>query len=52
MALTAVPTWPTSELDGDYLTELSATLKDVDVMVKRGRDVFVDATLCMFVPPY
>ncbi len=38
-----------TELEGDYFTELNATLKDVDVMVKRGREVFVDATLCMFV---
>ena len=37
-----------TELDGEYIVDLSVTAKDVDVMVKKGREVFVDATLCVF----
>lgn len=34
-----------TELEGEILTDLEVMVKDVDVMVKKGRDVFVDATV-------
>ena len=37
-----------TELEGEYLLDLNVSVKDVDVMVKKGRDVFVDATVCVY----
>lgn len=34
-----------TELEGNILTDLSVTAVDVDVMVKKGRDVYIDALL-------
>ncbi len=34
-----------TEYEGDMLTDLSVIVEDVDVMVKKGKDVYVDATL-------
>lgn len=33
------------DYDGEYLTDLDVKVCDVDVLVKRGRDVYVDATI-------
>ena len=37
-----------TELEGEYLLDLNVSVKDVDVMVKKGRDVFVDAVVCVY----
>ena len=37
-----------TDLEGEYLLDLNVSVKDVDVMVKKGRDVFVDATVCVY----
>ena len=37
-----------TDLDGEYILDLSVTAKDIDVMVKKGREVFVDATVCIY----
>lgn len=34
-----------TEYEGEYLTDLDIQIEDVDVMVKRGKDVYVDALL-------
>lgn len=34
-----------TEYEGDFLTELDVLVEDVDVMVKKGKDVYIDAVL-------